>query len=190
MVKILAIGGSLRKDSFNKKLANLAAIAAKKSGAEVTLVNMADYPLPIYNGDDEEKGGLPENAKKLKKLFFEHDGFLIASPEYNSSISGPFKNLIDWISRPEKQDVNQMPAFFGKWAALLAASPGALGGLRGLVHLRQILGNIAVHVIPDQVTVSKAHEAFDEKGELKDAKLQQKVATLAENFVKLLKKVN
>ena len=187
-MKILALAGSLRKDSFNKKLIRLAAKAAEQSGAKVTLVDLKDYPLAPYDGDDEKNSGVPENGQKLKKLFMEYDGFMFASPEYNSSISGTFKNVIDWVSRPEKSDPSPMPAFRGKWAAIMSASPGALGGLRGLVHLRQILNNINVHVIPEQVTISKAQDAFDDAGNLGE-KEQKKVEDLAGAFVSFLEKM-
>ncbi|MFQ5753294.1 MAG: NADPH-dependent FMN reductase, partial [bacterium] len=159
------------------------------SGADVTLVDLADYRLPLYDGDQEKEGGLPEKAKELKRLFIEHEGFLFSSPEYNSSVSGVFKNAIDWVSRPEKEDPVSLVAFSGKVVALMSASPGALGGLRGLVHLRAILGNIYSLVLPDQITVSKAHKAFNEDGQLKDPNQLEKVlglgATLTEMLIKL-----
>jgi len=168
-VHLIALAGSIRKDSYNKKLVKSAAQLAEEAGAKVTFIDMADYPLPLYDGDLEESQGLPENALKLKKIFTEGDGFIFASPEYNSAISGPFKNLIDWVSRPERDEPGTLP-FQKKLALLLSASPGALGGLRGLVSLRSILGNIGVLVLPQQVTVRQAFEAFDESGALKDEK--------------------
>ena len=187
--KILALAGSMRHGSYNKKLVKIAAAGALKAGADVTLVDLADYRLPLYDGDQEEAEGLPEKAKELKRLFIEHDGFLFSSPEYNSSISGVFKNAIDWVSRPEKDDPVSLVAFRGKVVVLMSASPGALGGLRGLVHVRALLGNIYSLVLPDQITVSKAHEAFNEDGQLKDPNQLEKVlalgATLAEMLIKL-----
>lgn len=181
--KILALAGSLRKDSLNKRLVKIAAAGARKAGAEVTIVDLADYRLPLYDGDLEAREGIPEKAKELKKLFVENQGFLIASPEYNSSISGTFKNAIDWVSRPEEGEP-PLIGFKGKVAAIMSASPGALGGLRGLVHVRAILGNVGTLIIPDQLTVSSAHEAFNEEGQLKDPKkLEQALglgATLAD----------
>ena len=156
--KILAFAGSARRDSFNKKLVKVAARGAEQAGAEVTVIDLADYPLPIYDGDLEEQG-FPENVGKLRELFKAHDGLLLACPEYNSSITPLLKNTIDWVSRPEGDDPG-LVAFQGKTAALLAASPGGLGGLRGLVSVRSILGNIGVVVLPKQHALSKAHEAF------------------------------
>lgn len=174
VTKILAFAGSLRKDSFNKKLVKLAVQGAEEAGAEVTYIDLHDYPMPIYDGDIEASEGIPEQALKLKQLFREHQGLLIASPEYNSSISAALKNAIDWVSRSEKGEP-MLACYTGKVAAILAASPGALGGLRGLVTLRSILGNIQVTVIPDQIAISSAADAFGEDGSLKDAKQQDKV---------------
>ena len=188
--RILAFGGSLRRDSFNQKLATIAADGAREAGAEVTLIALRDFPLPVFDQDLETAEGLPEAAKKLKQLFREHHGLLIASPEYNSGISGALKNVIDWVSRAESDDEPPLVAFTGKTAILCAASPGALGGLRGLVHVRAILGNIGVTVLPDQVAVSKAHEAFGEGGALVHEKQAAKVksigAQLARHLAKLL----
>ena len=182
--RILAFAGSLRKGSFNKKLCRLAAKEVEDVGADITVVDLADLNLPLYNADDEEANGLPPGAKKMKQLMIDHDALLIVSPEYNSSITGPLKNAIDWASRPEEGDVASLVAYRGKVAALLSASPGALGGLRGLVHLRSILGNIQVLVIPEQFALSKAHEQFDEQDQLKDAKHLESVKTVVQSLVK------
>jgi NAD(P)H-dependent FMN reductase len=139
MAKILAFSGSARENSYNQKLVKIAALGASKVGAEVTVINLADYPLPLYNADLEKEQGLPENAKKLKQLMLEHDGLLIASPEYNSAFSALLKNTIDWMSRAESSDEKPLAAYQGKVAAIMAASPGALGGIRGLVFLRNKL---------------------------------------------------
>lgn len=187
--KILAFAGSTRIDSFNKKAIKVAAAAAKTAGAEVTLIDLRDYPLPLYDGDLEARQGLPDNAKKLKALFLSHQGLLIASPEYNSSITGVLKNTLDWVSRAAPNEP-ELACFAGKTAALLSASPGALGGLRGLVHLRAILGNIGVLVLPEQVAIPKAHEAFNPDGSLQDARRQQSLEKLAAAFVGLLTKLH
>lgn len=186
--RILVFGGSLRRDSYNHKLASLAAQAAKEAGAEVTLIRLRDFPMPVYDQEIEDTTGLPEEAKRLKKLFAAHDGFLIASPEYNSGISSSLKNAIDWVSRQETDDEPALAAFQGKAAALMAASPGALGGLRGLVQVRAILGNIGVLVLPGQLALPKAHEAFDGDGALKDAKQSAAVKKLASDLTQFLKK--
>lgn len=186
--KILAFAGSTRTASYNKQLVRVAADAARAAGAEVTVLDLRDYPLPLFDGDLEEQQGLPENAKKLKAIFREHNALLIASPEYNSSITAVLKNTIDWVSRGETDDEPALAAYQGKTAALISASPGALGGLRGLVHLRAILGNIGVIVLPDQVAVPKAYEAFDDKGGLKDERTAKQVTRVAQSLVDFLKK--
>lgn len=180
--RILAFAGSARTDSFNQRLVTVASEFATAAGADVTLLNMRDFPLPLFDQDLEQAEGPPENATKLKQLFMDHAGLLIASPEYNSSISPMLKNVIDWVSRPADGEA-MLAAYRGKVAALLAASPGALGGLRGLVHVRAILGNIGVHVVPDQVAVPSAHEAFGDDGKLKDAKLASRVERAVQSLV-------
>ena len=167
-VKILVFAGSTRKGSLNKKLAKNAAKAAEKAGAEVTYIDLRDYPLPLYYGDLEQTEGLPKNAQKLKELMREHQGFIIASPEYNSGMSAVLKNMIDWTSRPAP-DEPTLVAFKDKVVLIMSASPGALGGLRGLSHLRWVLGNISMLVLPQQITVREARSAFDENGVLKDS---------------------
>jgi NAD(P)H-dependent FMN reductase len=187
--RILAFAGSTRADSFNKKLVRLAALGAKNAGADVTVIDLRDYPLALYDADHEAQAGLPPNAMKLKQLFRAHDGWLLASPEYNSGITGVLKNTIDWVSRAETDDEPPLACFAGKTAAILSASPGGLGGLRGLAQLRALLGNLRVLVIPDQVTVAEAHLAFQADGTLKDPKKQAAVerlgATLATTVAKL-----
>ncbi len=185
--KILALAGSLRKESFNKKLVKIAAAGARKAGAEVTIIDLADYPMPPYSEDLEKENGIPQKGKELKRLFIEHDGFLFSSPEYNSSISGTFKNAIDWVSRPEKGEPSLI-AYSGKTAAIMSASPGSLGGMRGLVHLRAILGNIGVLILPDQVTIPLAHEAFNPNGQLKGAEMLEKTLKLGEKLTCLTAK--
>jgi NAD(P)H-dependent FMN reductase len=175
--RILAFAGSARKESYNKKLIRIAVRAAQAAGAEVTLIDLKDYPLPIMDEDLEKESGAPANALKLKKLFVEHDGLMIAAPEYNSSITPLLKNTIDWVSRPAPGEP-ALVAYTGKGAILMSASPGALGGLRSLVHVRSILGNIGVIVLPEQIAVSRAFEAFNPDGTLKDAKLQAGVENL------------
>lgn len=167
---ILAFSGSTREGSTNKKVSNLAVLGAEEAGVEVKLIDLRDYSMPLYDGDLEEREGLPEKAKELKKLFIECDGFIIASPEYNSSISGVLKNSIDWVSRKEEDDEAPLVAFTGKAAVIMSASPSGLGGIRGLVTLRYILGNIGVHVLPGQKCLPNAYEAFDEQGVLKSNK--------------------
>jgi chromate reductase, NAD(P)H dehydrogenase (quinone) len=186
--RILAFAGSLRSESFNKKLVRIAASAARDAGAEVTLIDLKDYPLPLFDQDLEAGQGMPENGTKLKQLFINHDGLLIASPEYNSSVTAVLKNVIDWVSRSAPGEP-PLVAFQGKVATLMSASPGALGGLRGLVHLRSILGNIGVIVLPDQVAVARAHEAFQPDGSLIDPKQQAGIEALGKTLASFLMKL-
>lgn len=187
--RILAFGGSLRRDSFNQKLATAAAAGAREAGAEVTVIALRDFPLPVFDQDLEAAEGMPAAAKKLKQLIREHHGLLIAAPEYNSSITAALKNAIDWVSRTETDDEPPLVAFAGKTAILCAASPGALGGLRGLVHVRAILGNIGVTVLPDQLAVSQAHAAFRPDGSLSDEKQAAKAKSLGTQLAKHLAKL-
>ena len=185
--KILAFAGSLRTDSFNKKLIRIGAEGARAAGAEVTLIDLRDFALPIYDGD-LEAAGFPDNVIKLKHLFLEHHGLLISSPEYNRSLPGVLKNVIDWVSRSAPGE-KPLAAYADKVAGLLSASPGPVGGMRSLMHLREILTHIKVLVIPDQVSVSKAAEAFNPDGTLKDAQQQQGVEKVAARLVEVLKKL-
>lgn len=186
--KILAFAGSTRTDSFNKKLVRIAADGAKDTGSDVTIIDLRDYKMPLYDGDLEQQDGLPQNAHKLKDLMMAHQGFLISAPEYNSSISGVLKNTIDWTSR-QSQGEDPLACFKGKVAAIMSASPGGLGGLRGLVHVRAILENMNVLVIPEQIAISKAHEVFNTDGTLKDKKQEEQVKKIGANLSKLLLKL-
>jgi chromate reductase, NAD(P)H dehydrogenase (quinone) len=188
--KILCFAGSLRRDSFNKKLVKLAMASAKDSGADVTYLDFKELPLPLFDEDLEREQGLPDNAKTLHKIMREHQGFLLSCPEYNSSVTGVLKNAIDWASRPlPGEDGMALACFRGKVAALMAASPGALGGLRGLVTVRSILGNIGVLVIPDQVAVPKAHEAFNNDGSLRDPKQHDHIKALSARLVDIARRL-
>jgi len=187
--RILAFAGSTRADSFNKRLIRIAVAGARAAGAEVTLIDLRDYPLPLFDGDLEAREGLPPNGRKLKDLFLAHHGLLMSCPEYNSSITGVWKNTIDWVSRPVPGEA-PLAGFDGKVAAIMSASPGALGGLRGLVHVRTILGNIRVLVLPDQVAVPKAGEAFNPDGSLRDSKQHAAVEALGAKLAQVISKIH
>ncbi len=186
---ILAFSGSLRDGSFNMRLVRIAAAGARNAGAEVTELDLRDLPLPVYSGDLEAREGLPQNAKTLKALLKKHDGFLIGSPENNSSLSAALKNAIDWASRSEPGEPS-LTCFRGKTAAIMSASPGGLGGLRGLVHLRAILGNIGVLVLPDQKAIPNAAEAFADNGSLKDPKQQEAIEQIGAKLATVLAKLS
>ena len=183
--RILAFAGATRTRSWNKKLIGLGAASARRAGAEVSLIDLRDVAMPLYDGDLEAQDGLPVGARELKRLMLEHDGFLISAPEYNSSISSVLKNAIDWVSRPQPNEP-PAPAFRGKVAALLAASPGNLGGIRGLFTVRQILTVLGTLVIPTQFGLARASEAFNEDGSLKDPGHQKSVDGVAAELVSVI----
>lgn len=184
--RILIFGGSLRSESYNQKLATLAATAARQAGAEVTLISLRDFRMPLFDEDLEREEGMPENAARLKALFAENDGLIIASPEYNSGITPALKNAIDWVSRATSADEPPLSVLKGKTAAILAASPGGYGGARSLAQFRTLLENIQISVIPEQVAIPKAHEAFDGNGGLIDPVQAEAVNALSRQLVAAL----
>lgn len=158
-IKLLAFAGLLRRESFNRKALDHAVAGARDAGAEVTLIDLRDYSLPLFDQDWESANGVPGNAAALKRLFIEHAGLLLACPEYNSSITPLLKNTLDWVSRPWQGQAGSAP-YQNKIAALVAASSSNLGGLRGLRHVREILTTLGVMVIPRQRSVSNADAVF------------------------------
>ena len=186
--KILAFAGSLRVGSYNKQLIRIAVDGARQAGADVTLVDLRDYPLPVFD-EDLEAQGTPENALKLKQLFLDHQGLMISSPEYNSSLSGVLKNTLDWVSRPIAGKP-RLACYVDKVAVLMSASIGGLGGLRGLVHLRSILGNIEVLVLPAQISIPNASEAFTPEGQLRDAGKQAGIQDLGKQLAAMVGKLH
>lgn len=189
MTNILAFSGSTRSGSFNKKILNAAVRGAMNAGSTVTVVDLLDFKLPLYDGDLEANEGIPENGTKLKELFLSHQGLLLALPEYNSSMSGVFKNVIDWVSRPTENEKEPLACFKNKTAALMSASPGNFGGMRGLVHARSMLENINVLVLPEQVCVPHADTAFDDKGILKEDKTRLSLEKLGFCLAGLIDKI-
>ena len=189
MPRILALAGSARKGSFNANLVGVAAEGAREAGAEVTILDLAEYPLPLFDEDVERYDGTPENASRLKEQFLGNSGLLIASPEYNSSITPLLKNVIDWVSRPVEGGT-RLAAYQGKVAAIMSTSPGALGGLRGLVHVRSILSSIGVIVLPNQVSIPNAYDAFDEARQLKDERKRALVKQLGAGVATMIASLN
>ncbi|NNF15673.1 MAG: NAD(P)H-dependent oxidoreductase [Gammaproteobacteria bacterium] len=159
--KLLFLAGSSRTASLNKQLAKQASEIAVELGAHATFIDLADFEMPIYNGDLEAEQSLPANAIRLKELFYSHDGLFIASPEYNSSIPPLLKNTLDWVSRVHTEQEAPLSAYSGKVAALVAASPGSFGGVRVLAHLRTMLSSIGVTVVASQLTVAAAHKKIE-----------------------------
>lgn len=183
-VRVLVFAGSLRKASLNHRLAVAGAAAAEAAGAQVSLLRLADYAMPVYDGDLEEAHGVPEAALALSQEMQSHDAFLIASPEYNGSIPGAFKNAIDWVSRPVEGEPS-LAAFKAKTVGLMAASPGALGGIRSLNHVRAILSHVGCLVLGEQMSLPKAGEAFDEQGVLLSAAAQKRLDALVARLVQV-----
>ncbi|MBU0603538.1 MAG: NAD(P)H-dependent oxidoreductase [Gammaproteobacteria bacterium] len=180
--RILCFAGSTREASFNRRLARAAARAVEEAGGEATLMDLRDHPLPLYDGDLEASAGLPLGVRPLKELFKTHHGLFIASPEYNGSMSAVLKNTLDWVSRPTSDEAGTVP-YADKVVALCAASPGALGGLRGLVHLRAVLQSVGALVLSEQLAVGSAASAFTVEDRLADARLQQMLDRTAARLV-------
>ena len=178
--KVLALAGSTREGSYNKKLVNDAAEIARQSGATVTVIDLKNYELPFFDEDLEASQGIPDRAKEIRQLMGQSDVIFIASPEYNGSLSAVLKNVIDWASR-DSADGKPSPAFKGKKFVIMSASPGGGGGVRGLAHLRNILGNVGGVVVEQQVLVPKAYEAFDQQGHLKNPATQQELQNLVQS---------
>lgn len=172
--KVLVFSGSTREDSVNKKLAKEAADIAKQSGAAVTVVDLRDYPMPFYDGDIETQKGMPEGAKRLRNLMKESNAMIIATPEYNGSLSAVLKNAIDWASRSEQGQPSQ-DAFKGKRVAIMSASPGKGGGSRALNHLRVIIKNVGGEVLDSQVSIPDAYQAFSADGSLKNPQTREEL---------------
>jgi len=188
--KILAFAGSLREHSYSKRVVKTAVKGAEAAGAEVTYVDLRDYPMPIYNADDHERDGFNENALKFQRLLAAHDGLLIASPEYNGSLTGALKNSIDWASR-QSDEFKTIEVFKGKVAAIMTESPGVFGGIRCLGHLRGVLSIMLVNVLPSEIAVGKVHEMFDgNSAEMTDAKMKNVLENLGASLADLLKKTH
>ena len=187
--RILAFAGATRTQSWNKKLIRVAVRAAEEAGGEVTLIDLRDYPMPLYDGDLEQSEGQPHKARELKTLMVANHAFLLSCPEYNSSISGVLKNTIDWISRPQPDEPRYV-AFKGKVAGLLAASPGNLGGVRALLTVRQVLTTLGVLVLPTQFALAHAASAFHDDGTLKEDGHRAAVAAVVAEVLAVTTRLN
>jgi len=187
--KILAFAGSVRRESFNRRLLPAAIEGAREAGAEVTHIELADFPLPLFDQDLEAREGLPANARKLKDLFKAHGGLLLACPEYNGSITPLLKNALDWVSRKDGAEAGSVP-YKRKAAGLLSASDGRWGGIRGLSQVRHTLTILGCLVLPEQYCLSAAGQAYDEAGKIKDDKVRQGAAAIGARLAALLKDIN
>jgi NAD(P)H-dependent FMN reductase len=187
--RLIAFAGSTRRESWNRKLALAAAPMVREAGAEVTVLELADYPMPLMDEDLEAAEGLPETVLALKDMFKTHDGFLLSCPEYNSSITPLLKNTIDWLSRPREGEA-KLACFEGKVACLFGASAGGLGGLRGLVHVRAILSAIGTHVVPHQFVLGGADKAFNPDGSIADPVKAKMVRSVVEATVRTAERLH
>lgn len=177
-MKILTFGASLRKGSFNKQLIRVVVpIMQNFNGVEINHIDFADFRMPVYDGDLEVSEGLPESAQKLAQAIHAADALVISTPEYNASIPGPFKNAVDWISRDKSNPLDK------KFLLLLAASPGALGGVRCFPHVKVTFEELGTYVYPKVFALSKAHEAFDMNGRLKDVATQERLQGLLKGYL-------
>ena len=186
MPRILAVAGSYREHSYNKRVLNIAAEGARNAGAEVTVIDLRDFPLPIYDADLQADGAFDANALRLQDVFNDHDGFLISSPEYNGGIPGGFKNAIDWLSRANDKYGMYGP-IKGKTAALITASPGQFGGIRCLAHLRSVFTIMGVHVLPAEVAVTFVGQKFEgDAAEMTDDKTSSILKGLGANLAQTI----
>ena len=187
--KILVFAGSIRTGSFNARLAALAAKELALAGCDVTRISLEDYPLPLYDADDELKNGVPVNAASLKTMMAAHQGVFIASPEYNSSVAPLLKNTLDWVTRVRAKGETGLEVYKSRVFAISGASPGYYGAMRSLLHLRQILEiGIGAPVIPQQIALPRAMDAFDTDGSLKDKGQQELCKTVVEALAIAAKK--
>ena len=189
MTRLLVFAGSAREGSWNKKLAAEAARIARARGADVTLADLRDYPMPLYDGDLEQAEGLPPRAAAFQEVLAAHDGWLIACPEYNGSITPLLKNTIDWSTRtPERKGSTAL--FQGRVVGLVSTSPGALGGLRALTTVRTILSNVGAFVVPKQLAVPLAPQAFDEDGHLTEEPRRRALEAVVEQVLETTRKLH
>jgi chromate reductase len=187
--RILAFAGSVRRQSFNRRLLPAAIEGARGAGAEVTHIELADFPLPLFDQDLEAREGLPANARKLKDLFKAHGGLLLACPEYNGSVTPLLKNTLDWVSRQDGAEPGSVP-YKRKAVGLLSASDGRWGGIRGLTQVRHTLTILGCLVLPEQYCLSAAGQAYDEAGGIKDDKVRKGAAAIGARLAPLLKDLN
>ena len=190
--QLLIFAGSTRQQSFNRKLAHATAAIARDAGASVTVLELSDFDIPLYNADLEAEG-TPADVVRLKQALFDHPAWIICSPEYNGSYTALLKNTLDWASSPVKNHAywsDSSKPFAGKVVGLLSASPGALGGLRSLSHLSPLLLNLQCWLCPQQFALGRAGSAFDAQGQLQDATHQASVAAVVDQVLWAAKRLS
>jgi chromate reductase len=182
-VRLLAFAASLKRESLNRKLINLAVELAREAQVEVDLADFREFDMPLYDADLQNSTGFPEGAQELARRIEAVDGLMIASPEYNYSLPGTLKNAIDWVSRMKPMPLR------GKHGVLLAASTSLVGGSRGLWALRVPLESLGVMLLPDMFALAQAPQAFDEHGKLKDPELRERLRKLVHGYLEMGKKL-
>jgi chromate reductase len=188
-MRLLFFAGSAREGSYNKRLARLAQHIAVANGIEGVFVDLKDYPMPLYNGDLDAEQGPPAPAREFKALLGEYQGVFIASPEYNSSVTPLLKNTIDWVSRVRAKGETGLEVYRSRVFAISGASPGYYGGMRSLLTLRQILAvGVGAAVIPQQLALPRANDAFAEDGSHKDKTQQDMLKSVVEALAKAARK--
>ena len=181
--RLLFFSGSIRTGSLNRMLAAHAHRTAVAQGRNADLIDLSDYPLPVYNADLQNSEGIPENARRLKATIETCQGVFIASPEHNASVSALLKNTLDWLSRIRDEGEQPLQLFKQRVFAISSASPSMHGGVRGLIALRQVLAvGLGAHVLSEQFAVSQANKAFDEEGEPRDEAVRKTVAGIVDRL--------
>ncbi|HAC09282.1 MAG TPA: NADPH-dependent FMN reductase [Phycisphaerales bacterium] len=170
--RILGIAGSTRQDSLNRRLVHVALSGAESTGAEIEHLDLRELEIPLYDEIEEGNHGMPDGVRRLRETLKRSHGIVIASPEYNGSMTAVLKNAIDWTTRPDPESPEDPPlvAWRGKVAGLLSTSPGGLGGIRGLVHIRAVLSHVGSHVVPQEAAIPFGHGAFHDDGSILDEK--------------------
>ena len=183
--RIVVMAGSRRREALSRRVAAACVRALDAAGAEVERIELDDYPAPLYDGDLEAASGLPEAIVRLQRVLYASDGVLVVNPEYNGSLTPLLKNTLDWCSRPNPADPERSggKVYAGRAAAVVGSSPGALGGMRVLFHIRDVLGYLGMQVIPQQLAVGKAGEAVGDDDRLRDAAQQEMLDKLAAALV-------
>lgn len=187
--RLIAFAGSLRRESFNRRLLPTLVRGAREADMEVEVIDLRDFPLPVYDGDIEA-AGMPQPVRALQTLFKASAGLLLCTPEYNGSMPALVKNTLDWISRPLDDGSSGTSVFQGRVAGICAASPGALGGLRSLLVTRDALSKLGYWVAPAQVAVGSANKAFDDEGELSDQRQRENVLAVGREVAKMARRLS
>ena len=183
-MRIITIPGSLRAGSFNRKLIQIANDLLIRSDIELETLDLKDYPLPLYDGDLEDSEGIPDNARRLQAKIAAGQGVIISSPEYNSSIPGTFKNMLDWTSRGGANP------WGGKIIGLMGVTTGLWGALRGMPHLRIVMNALGGFVIPQQINIAHAEKVWDDSGKLLDDKLSSRIEKFVRVFLETTEKLH